>query len=139
MECFNLERVGQEDIGMKPEPRERNLLETEKLVENTQAVPPRAPEDLELERGTSWCRFNPNVRVTEDMMWHAPQELMRRKSQDRDSQKEPTWASLFRQVVLGFFEVLMPLAFILGMIYWRAPWLFWAMIRLLKGEPLFRF
>jgi hypothetical protein len=40
---------------------------------------------------------------------------------------------------LGFAEVLMPLAFILGMMYWRAPWLFWAMIHLLKGEPLFRF
>jgi hypothetical protein len=124
---------------MKPEPREPNLPETKKLVENTQSAPTRASEDLELERGASWYRFNPNVQVTEDMMWHPPQEPMRRRSHDRNPQPEPTWASLFQQVVLGFVEVLMPLAFILGMIYWRAPWLFWAMIRILRGEPVFRF
>ena len=116
---------------MKPEP-----IET-KLVENTQTV--STPEDLEPERGTNWRRFNPNVKVTENMMWHPPRELMQRSFRNQNPQKEPTWASLFWQVVLGFAEVLMPLAFILGMMYWRAPWLFWAMIHLLKGEPLFRF
>ena len=72
-------------------------------------------------------------------MWHPPKEYVRRKSQNRKCQQGPAWTSLFWQVVLGLVEVLMPIAFVIGMIYWRAPWLFWAMIRLLRGEPLFRF
>ena len=78
---------GREGFGMKPEPRET------KLVVNTQTV--STPEDLEPERGTNWRRFNPNVKVTEDMMWHPPRELMHRRCRDKNPQKEPTWPLCF--------------------------------------------
>jgi len=51
----------------------------------------------------------------------------------------PTWGHLFGQIIIGVIEILIPLAFIVGMIYWRAPWLFWAIVHFLRGEPILNF
>jgi hypothetical protein len=51
----------------------------------------------------------------------------------------PTWGYLFGQIAIGLVEILIPLAFILALVYWRAPRLFWAVVHLIRGEPLFHF
>ena len=70
-------------------------------------------------------------------MWHPPYKKTSRKPQNQNRQYGPTWGYLFGQIILGFVEILIPLGFIVGMIYWRAPWLFWAVIHFLRGEPIF--
>ncbi len=47
-----------------------------------------------------------------------------------------TWGHLLGQITLGIAEILIPLAFIVGMVYWRAPWLFWAVVHFFRGEPI---
>ncbi len=53
-------------------------------------------------------RFNPDVRITAEMMWHPPEKVTTRKSQDGRSCGRVAWNDLFRQIVLGLFEVLIP-------------------------------
>lgn len=84
-------------------------------------------------------RFNPNVSVTDAMMWHPPQDPTGRRPQKQRPRIEPGWGQLLKQIIVGVIELLIPLAFIIGMIYWRAPWLFWAVVHFLRGEPVFRF
>ena len=93
----------------------------------------------EIGRHLTWSRFNPDVRITEGMMWHPPSKKTSRKFQNQNRQSDPTWGFLFGQITLGVVEILIPLGFIVGMIYWRGPWLFWAVIHLLRGEPIFHF
>jgi hypothetical protein len=85
------------------------------------------------------CRFDPNVRITEAMKWHPPERPTIRKPHNWSPYTGPTWGHLFRQIIVGVIEILIPLAFIVGMIYWRAPWLFWAVVHFLRGEPIFHF
>jgi len=61
------------------------------------------------------------------------------KTQARGGNSSPTWGYLLRQIVVGLIEIAIPLGFIVAMIYWRAPWLFWAVVHLLRGEPVFHF
>ncbi len=61
------------------------------------------------------------------------------KTQVAAGNSSPTWGYLLRQIVVGLIEIAIPLGFIVGMVYWRAPWLFWAVVHLLRGEPVFRF
>jgi hypothetical protein len=99
----------------------------------------RLSQRNEIGRQVTWSRFNPDVRITEGMMWHPPGKKASRKSQNQNPQSGPTWGYLFGQIVLGLVEILIPLGFIVGMIYWRAPWLFWAVIHFLRGEPILHF
>ncbi|MGA2480022.1 MAG: hypothetical protein ABSG63_14820 [Spirochaetia bacterium] len=89
--------------------------------------------------GVAWSRFNPDVRITEGMMWHPPRKLTLRRHHNQNAQAGPTWGHLFGQIVVGFIEILIPLAFIAGMIYWRAPWLFLAVVHFFRGEPIIHF
>ena len=85
------------------------------------------------------CRFDPNVRITEAMMWHSPDACAGKRLQKVGSLEGPTWGHLLGQIIIGLIEILVPLAFIVGMIYWRAPWLFWAIVHFLRGEPILNF
>jgi hypothetical protein len=84
-------------------------------------------------------RFNPDVRITEAMRWHSADKPARKKRHNQNPNTGPTWGHLFRQITVGVIEILIPLAFIVGMIYWRAPWLFWAVVHFLRGEPILNF
>ena len=64
--------------------------------------------------------------------------VMTRAEQDHAS-AQPTWGHLIGRILLGLAEILIPLAFIVGMIYWRAPQLFWAVVHFLSGEPILNF
>lgn len=134
---FAVDLAGEEGLGMESEPKARSG--TEKPIEKAQVGPVCASGDLDLRRGMNWRRFDPNVQITEGMTWHRLQRQTGLKARGRNPQGAPTWGFLFRQILIGLIEVLIPLAFILGMIYWRAPWLFWAMIHFLRGEPVFNF
>lgn len=85
------------------------------------------------------CRFDANARITEAMMWHSPDTPTRKKPHKVGPDIGPTWGHLRRRIIVGGIEILIPLAFILGMIYWRAPWLFWAAVHFLRGEPILNF
>ena len=80
-------------------------------------------------------RFDPDVRITEAMRWHSADKPTRKKRHVTG----PTWGHLLGQILLGLIEILIPLGFIVGMIYWRAPWLFWAVVHFLRGEPILNF
>ena len=84
-------------------------------------------------------RFDPDVRITEAMRWHSADKPARKKRHNQNPNTGPTWGHLFRQIIVGVIEILIPLAFIVGMVYWRAPWLFWAVVHFLRGEPILNF
>ena len=84
-------------------------------------------------------RFNPDARITDAMGWHPTDKPATQKHHSQISDAGPTWGHLFGQIFIGMIEILIPLAFIVGMIYWRAPWLFWAVVHFLRGEPVVRF
>ena len=48
-----------------------------------------------------------------------------------------SWRHLIGQILLGLAEIAIPIAFVAGFVYWRWPWLFWAAVHFLKGEPIF--
>jgi hypothetical protein len=50
---------------------------------------------------------------------------------------QPSWGQLIGRVALGLVEVLIPLAFVAAMVYWRAPWLFRAIAHFFAGESPF--
>ena len=58
------------------------------------------------------------------------------RAEQRRASTQPTWGYLLGRIILGFAEILIPLAFIVGMVYWRAPQLFWAVVHFLSGEPI---
>lgn len=84
-------------------------------------------------------RFNPNVLITDAMTWHSRKDVAKRRPKNQRPHSEPTWGKLLKHIIVGVVELLIPLAFIIGMIYWKAPWLFWAMVHFLRGEPIFHF
>jgi hypothetical protein len=86
----------------------------------------------EIGKKLTWSRYNPDVRVTEGMMWHPSRKKTSRNPKNRQS--GPTWGFFFGQIILGLVEILIPLGFIVGMIYWRAPWLFWGSDTLYQGR-----
>ena len=106
-------------------------------------VPVCGPEQLsrnnEIGAQVAWSRFNPHARITEGMTWHprGKNALQRRRNQNHQSGQ--SWGYLFGQIILGIVEIAIPLGFIVGMICWRAPWLFWAVIHFLRGEPILHF
>jgi hypothetical protein len=102
-------------------------------------VPLGGTEQLSQGTQLSWSRFNPNARITEGMMWHPRGKKTLRRPQNQSRQSGQSWGYLFGQIVLGLVEIAIPLGFIVGMIYWRAPWLFWAMIHFLHGELILHF
>lgn len=73
------------------------------------------------------------------MMWHSADMPTREKSRRQGQSTAPTWVHLFGQIIVGIIEILIPLGFIVGMIYWRVPWLFWAVVHFLRGEPILNF
>lgn len=85
----------------------------------------------------TFSRFNPNARITEGMIRRPRREPTSHKNPRM--QVGPTWDYLFMQIIVGLIEILVPLAFIVGMTYWRAPWLFWAVLHFLRGEQIFHF
>jgi len=97
------------------------------------------PSNWEVDKKAALRRFNPDVQITAEMMWHPLARAVTRKDHNHYSPTRVTWGHLFRQIVLGVIEILIPVAFIVGMIYWRAPWLFWAAVHFLRGEPVFNF
>jgi hypothetical protein len=124
---------------VESEPIAGSLSAIEKPIEKVQASPSNASGAFELGRGVSWRRFDPNVQVTECMTWLGLQKQTRHRPLGRRPETGPTWGSLLRRVVFGLVEVLVPLAFIIGMVYWRSPWLFRALMHFLRGEPVFNF
>ena len=66
-------------------------------------------------------------------------QASRQKNHKQKADPGPTWGHLLGQIIVGVIEILIPLAFIVGMIYWRAPWLFWAVVHFLIGEPILNF
>ena len=116
---------------------EENDAETDNAAKKTQERKAQAAVDSG-ERALIG-RFNPNVVITNEMMWHPPMDKTTRRSQKQKPGGEPAWGQLLKQVVVGVIELLIPLSFIIGMIYWRVPWLFWAVVHFLRGEPVFRF
>jgi hypothetical protein len=115
----------------------KNLLATEKNADVALDGTEQPSHYDEIGKKLTWRRFNPDVRITEGMMWHPVRKKASRKPQYRQS--GPSWGFLFGQIILGLVEILIPLGFIVGMIYWRAPWLFWAVIHFLRGEPILHF
>ena len=65
--------------------------------------------------------------------------MSQKEASKSGSLRGPTWGHLLGQIIIGLIEILIPLAFIVGMIYWRAPWLFWAIVHFLRGEPILNF
>jgi hypothetical protein len=90
-------------------------------------------------KATKPSRLEPQAQITNAMMWHSPDKPTRKKSRSRGPSTGPTWGHLLGQIIIGVVEILIPLAFIVGMIYWRAPWLFWAVVHFLRGEPILNF
>jgi hypothetical protein len=84
-------------------------------------------------------RFDRGVQITDSARWHPAGNRARLEHQTQNSCAGPTWNHLLGQIIVGAIEILIPLAFIGGMIYWRVPWLFWAMVHFLKGEPILTF
>ena len=129
--------VGQEvsemELSTKNEEKENPLQNADVSLDGTK----RPSYNDEIGKKLTWRRFNPDVRIAEGMMWHPPRKKTSQNPQNRQS--GPTWWFLFGQIILGLVEILIPFGFIVGMIYWRAPWLFWAVIHFLRGEPILHF
>ena len=126
------------ELSVKNEEK-KNLLATERNADLSLDGTEQLSQHDEIDKKVTWSRFNPDVRITEGMMWHPPRKKALRRPQNQNRQSGPTWGYLFGQIILGIVEILIPLGFIVGMIYWRAPWLFWAVIHFLRGEPILHF
>ena len=111
--------------------------ETDKVLKKTQ----KGSAYVASEYGgcATQSRFNPNVLITDAMTWHSRKEATKRRHQNQRLHSGPTWSQLLKYIVVGVVELLIPLAFIIGMIYWKAPWLFWAVVHFLRGEAVLRF
>ena len=114
---------------------EKNHSETDKLVDKPQTDATHVPSAA---RATS-RRFDPDARVTDAMRWRPTERPAMQKQHNLTPVAGTTWGHLFGQIFIGMIEILIPLAFIVGMIYWRAPWLFWAVVHFLRGEPVVHF
>ena len=126
------------ELSAKNEEKE-NLLATEKNAWESHEASEQPSHHNEIGKKATWSRFNPDVRITEEMMWRSPRKRTLRKPRNQNLPSGPTWGYLFGQIILGFVEILIPLGFIVGMIYWRVPWLVWAVIHFLRGEPILHF
>ncbi len=65
--------------------------------------------------------------------------MERAKVSRTDEGPLPGWGPVWRRVLLGIVEILIPVLFIVGFVYWQAPWLFWAVVRFFRGEPIIGF
>lgn len=126
------------ELSAKNEER-NNLLTTEKNADVFLDGTEQPSHHNEIGKKVTWSRFNPDVRITEGMMWHPARKLEPRKLYNQNRQSGPTWGFFFGQIIFGFVEILIPLGFIVGMIYWRARWLFWAVVHFFRGEPILDF
>ena len=66
-------------------------------------------------RGMTYTRFDPNARITEGIMRHPEKEPTSRRRRPC-ARVGPTWGYLIGQIIIGMIEVLIPLAFIVGVI-----------------------
>ena len=119
--------------------KEKEHPAVDELTEKPQECTVPASIAFELGKRAIPCRFDPNVRIAESMMWHSPDRRTGKKPHKVEPYTGPTWSHLFWRIIIGGIEILIPLAFIVAMIYWRAPWLFWAAVHLLWGEPILKF
>ena len=117
----------------------KNLTAIEKPAAKPHGDTDQVPPYCEVDKKVTLRRFNPDVRITEEMIWQPLDRPKTREVHNHACQTGPTWSHIFWQITAGIIEILIPLAFIVGMIYWRAPWLFWAVVRFLSGEPIFHF
>jgi hypothetical protein len=127
------------ELSAKSEQKRKNLLSTEKNTDVSLDGTGQLLRHTEIGKKVIWSRFNPDVRITEGMMWHPPPKKISRKPRNQNRQSGPTWGYLLGQIILGLVEILIPLGFIVGMVYWRAPWLFWAVVHFLRGELILHF
>jgi hypothetical protein len=119
---------------------EKKRLVNEKLVEKPRAGTLRAlSPHAEVDGLATLRRLDTDARITDAMMWHSPDNAINKKPHKPGASTGPTWGHLLGQIIIGVVEILIPLAFIVGVIYWRAPWLFWAVVRFLRGEPILNF
>ena len=121
--------------------KEKTMLAAAKKPAEKSPPEGTAKESQQIDTGkeVTRSRFDPAVRVTEAMRWHSADKPARKKRHNQNSNTGPTWGHLLGQILVGLIEILIPLAFIGGMIYWRAPWLFWAVVHFLRGEPILNF
>ena len=118
---------------------EKNHSELDEIVVN-----PREPADgvlappAKADGQASLRHFGPGGGNTVAMSRHSAYKRAG-KNQHSNPHTGPTWGHLLGRIFLGLIEILIPLAFIVGMTYWRAPWLFWAVVHFLKGEPILNF
>lgn len=87
----------------------------------------------------TYKRFDPNARITQEMMWRPKERATTSIPRNPGAHFAPTWSSIFKQILVALIEILIPMAFIVGMLYWRAPWLFWAVVHFFRGEPIIHF
>jgi hypothetical protein len=118
----------------------KNHLVNEKLVEKPSADTSSVLfSRAEVDRLSTLRRLDTDSRIPEAMMMRSPDKPTRKKPRRQGPDTGPTWGHLFGQIIIGVIEILIPLAFIVGMIYWRAPWLFWTIVHFLRGEPILNF
>ena len=118
---------------------EKNQSATDNLVDNPHTGAIQVPPLAKTGERAIPRRFNPDARITDAMRWHPTDRPATQKHHSQISGAGPTWGHLFGQIFIGMIEILIPLALIVSMIYWRAPWLFWAVVHFLRGEPVVRF
>ena len=118
---------------------EKNQSATGKLVDKPQTGAIHMPPHEEADERAMPRRFDPDARITDAMRWHPTDRPAAQRHHSQIPGAGPTWDHLFGQIFIGMVEILIPLAFIVGMIYWRAPWLFWAVVHFLRGEPVVHF
>jgi hypothetical protein len=112
---------------------------TDKLVDKPQTGATHLPPRVESTARATPSRFDPDAQITDSMKWRPTDRPAMQKHHGQIPGAGPTWGHLFGQILIRMIEILIPLAFIVGMIYLRAPWLFWAVVHFLRGEPVFRF
>jgi hypothetical protein len=118
---------------------EENHSAIDKPVEPRQEGTAPISTHAEAGGGTTASRLDPDARITETIIWNSSNKQTGKKPRCGSSSTGPTWGHLLGQIIIGVIEILIPLAFIISMIYWRAPWLFWAVVHFLRGEPIFNF
>ena len=119
---------------------QKKRLVNEKLVEKPQADTSRAlSPHAEVDGLATQRRLDTDTRIPEAMIMSSPDNAINKKPHKPGASTGPTWGHLLGQIIIGVVEILVPLAFIVGVIYWRAPWLFWAVVRFLRGEPILNF
>jgi hypothetical protein len=110
-----------------------------KLVEISRADPIHMSTHAEADELETGLIVVPDTRIPEAMIMSSPDNAINKKPHKPGASTGPTWGHLLGQIIIGVVEILIPLAFIVGVIYWRAPWLFWAVVRFLRGEPILNF